>query len=606
MPSPALRNARSFIAAIRDAPDDDTPRLVFSDWLDEQGEPKRAEFIRVQCQLARLPTSDPRYPELHLRQLELIAEHELDWLGEWAERLVRWEFRRGLLYSVTLTPNPFVTHGEELFHDHPVERVALVNAHGRTLQAEEARVVVAARAMGEVRALEAAGCRRDEPMCGMYGGVVATSAWLLGLARAKHVTRLEELHLNGDTRNGRAAIALSYWKQFCQARHLRTLRRLDLSDVYSNDSFATLMKVTRVLGQASFVKNLRALSFAGCRLGDEAASHLAASPLDNLEDLDLAHCDMVGPQGLGAILSSPNLSRIRALAVPYTLRLEDLAEAPLLEQLHVFRLIGGSGASSTVTSGNWTAQHGRRVANHEWERLFRSPRLRNVTSLTVSAYDGVPPGAIVALLQTPWSANLQELNLNCGESLSVEELAPLFARPVQGPTALHSLSLPDCDDIGKALARWPGLAGITDLNLTRMYDQDCAKDTALLLRSPHLSPRLARLNLSGSCRTPANVEQLASCPALVGLRWLGFGWNGLNQAKMKVLLQSPHLRNLEALHLSSEWGDRRAPVRAFAQLAESHAWPRLRDLVIGSGSPQEVIAFLQQRFGPRLRVWSDC
>ena len=70
-------------------------------------------------------------------QLELTADHELDWLGEWADRLVRWEFRRGLLHSVTLTPEAFVTHGEALFLDHPVERVALVNDAGESLAAED-------------------------------------------------------------------------------------------------------------------------------------------------------------------------------------------------------------------------------------------------------------------------------------------------------------------------------------------------------------------------------------------------------------------------------------------------------------------------------------
>jgi uncharacterized protein (TIGR02996 family) len=44
-----------FLAAIRAAPDDDLPRLVAADWLEEHGEVDRAEFIRVQCELARRP-----------------------------------------------------------------------------------------------------------------------------------------------------------------------------------------------------------------------------------------------------------------------------------------------------------------------------------------------------------------------------------------------------------------------------------------------------------------------------------------------------------------------------------------------------------------------
>jgi uncharacterized protein (TIGR02996 family) len=37
----------SFMAAIRANPADDLPRLVFADWLDENGETERAELIRV-------------------------------------------------------------------------------------------------------------------------------------------------------------------------------------------------------------------------------------------------------------------------------------------------------------------------------------------------------------------------------------------------------------------------------------------------------------------------------------------------------------------------------------------------------------------------------
>ena len=38
------------LAAVRRDPFDDGPRLVMADWYDENGEPDRAEFIRVQCQ----------------------------------------------------------------------------------------------------------------------------------------------------------------------------------------------------------------------------------------------------------------------------------------------------------------------------------------------------------------------------------------------------------------------------------------------------------------------------------------------------------------------------------------------------------------------------
>jgi uncharacterized protein (TIGR02996 family) len=50
----------AFLQAILSSPDDDTPRLAYADWLEEHGRSERAAFIRVQCQLARLPDDDPR------------------------------------------------------------------------------------------------------------------------------------------------------------------------------------------------------------------------------------------------------------------------------------------------------------------------------------------------------------------------------------------------------------------------------------------------------------------------------------------------------------------------------------------------------------------
>ena len=50
-----MTTREGLMAAILAAPDDDLPRLVFADWLEENGEAERAEFIRVQCELAKLP-----------------------------------------------------------------------------------------------------------------------------------------------------------------------------------------------------------------------------------------------------------------------------------------------------------------------------------------------------------------------------------------------------------------------------------------------------------------------------------------------------------------------------------------------------------------------
>ena len=48
-----LSQHEAFLRAIYDAPEDDTPRLVYADFLQENGEEERAEFIRTAVELAR-------------------------------------------------------------------------------------------------------------------------------------------------------------------------------------------------------------------------------------------------------------------------------------------------------------------------------------------------------------------------------------------------------------------------------------------------------------------------------------------------------------------------------------------------------------------------
>jgi len=56
-----MDDRHALMAAIIANPDEDTPRLVLADWLDENGDEHdhgRAEFIRLQCELARFPNCD--------------------------------------------------------------------------------------------------------------------------------------------------------------------------------------------------------------------------------------------------------------------------------------------------------------------------------------------------------------------------------------------------------------------------------------------------------------------------------------------------------------------------------------------------------------------
>jgi uncharacterized protein (TIGR02996 family) len=89
----AMTDEEALLAAIIAAPDDDLPRLVYADWLDEHGQPDRSEFIRVQCRLNVAGRPAPGDAE---RAFELEEANRGRWLiGLPHGEGVVWTFRRG-------------------------------------------------------------------------------------------------------------------------------------------------------------------------------------------------------------------------------------------------------------------------------------------------------------------------------------------------------------------------------------------------------------------------------------------------------------------------------------------------------------------------------
>ena len=87
-----MSDASALLAAIRAAPEDDAPRLVYADWLEEHGQPERAEFIRAQCELARTENA-----ALRRREAELLAVHHDAFAGPLAAPHLRFRFHRGFI-----------------------------------------------------------------------------------------------------------------------------------------------------------------------------------------------------------------------------------------------------------------------------------------------------------------------------------------------------------------------------------------------------------------------------------------------------------------------------------------------------------------------------
>ena len=130
-----MSDRTAFIRTIHAAPRDDAPRLVFADYLDENGESERAALIR---RMVRVPSYLFRWSRKakhgrHTHAESFRAIHGLKgaierlYCDEWG-RLPSVEevaVRRGLIEAITIPPTAFLTAAGSLFAAHPIVRVTL-------------------------------------------------------------------------------------------------------------------------------------------------------------------------------------------------------------------------------------------------------------------------------------------------------------------------------------------------------------------------------------------------------------------------------------------------------------------------------------------------
>ena len=118
----------ALLRTIVENPDDDTPRLVYADWLDDHGEAAEAEFVRVQVELE--PVRD-RLDDPHVRRLIRRAELlEGQVRGSNAppagdpDPWMYWDirFRRGMPDSAQVDVYTLAAYGPALRAEHPTVR----------------------------------------------------------------------------------------------------------------------------------------------------------------------------------------------------------------------------------------------------------------------------------------------------------------------------------------------------------------------------------------------------------------------------------------------------------------------------------------------------
>ncbi len=104
-------------------PEDDAPRLVYADWLEEHGQTERADFIRAQIELATLTEDSPRRRELAFRARELLDRHEDEWVAPLRPWAHDWRFSRGFVEKLGLKAAELEERAEVLFVTCPVRRL---------------------------------------------------------------------------------------------------------------------------------------------------------------------------------------------------------------------------------------------------------------------------------------------------------------------------------------------------------------------------------------------------------------------------------------------------------------------------------------------------
>jgi uncharacterized protein (TIGR02996 family) len=420
-----MTHDEAFLAAVREAPDDDAPRLLYADWLEERGDPRGA-FIRAQCVLERFDPADPVRQELEEQTAALLGRHEKEWTAPLREMASDWRFRRGFVEEVTVSGADFLRRGGDLFAAFPVTRLRL--------ELSRAQVADVARSLhlAQVRFLDVSSCK-------LRDGDVTT------LLDSPHLTRLTDLDLSANEVEGPAVLALV---------GSPLLGRLTSLNLRANHSLGG--RAARALAQAPAAASLRSLDLSFTNIGPGGLRDLLASAfLTGLTALRAANVGLYSMTGLRAaeLAAGPVLPRLTLLDLggfPDALCLSALLHSPALGRVTSLSLA-------------------KCPAGREWvEELARSPHLTRLRILDLTGSAVGPKG----LEQLASSENLTGLNaLHLGHN-GVRDSG---AKALAASTIITRLTVLDLshNEIGGpgllALAAWPNLTRLTSLDVSGNY-----------------------------------------------------------------------------------------------------------------------------------------
>jgi uncharacterized protein (TIGR02996 family) len=228
-----MPSTQAFLDAILEQPDADAPRLIYADWLEEQGDP-RAELIRLQCERANLRATDSRCAFLEFREAEVMAEHLERWLEPVRRLGLTGRFRRGFLEITVSHARTLLEHADRLF---TVPWVLHVNLRDAAITFTELQELAASPWFARMQRLDfsrsgignegmaclAASPHRCRPTQLLLKHVQISTTGVRLLTEGMDLSRLTELRLYGNQ------IGVAGGRALAACANLRRLRILDLA-----------------------------------------------------------------------------------------------------------------------------------------------------------------------------------------------------------------------------------------------------------------------------------------------------------------------------------------------------------------------------------------
>jgi uncharacterized protein (TIGR02996 family) len=192
---------RALIATIVANPDDDLPRLVYADWLEEHHQDERAKIIRVQCEIERLQG----------QEAELLAKHDKEWGRElYAQGANRWKFHRGFPEEIYIDFDDFLETHPALNAVTPLRILHLAGSDDESLQR-----LSALPALKQIRSLEFDQDSETGSLSGSYG-----LTGLTALADSPFASNLRRLDLHSHHIGDEGALRIAGSANFAGLTHL--------------------------------------------------------------------------------------------------------------------------------------------------------------------------------------------------------------------------------------------------------------------------------------------------------------------------------------------------------------------------------------------------